>query len=327
MAFGVVRKAQPTASDVHINRPLTNISVAYVQSESEYIAGNMFPVVPVPKKSDTYHKYTKNDWFRDEAQKRAPSTESAGSGYTLSTDTYNCDVWAFHKDIDDQVRGNYDSPLDPDRDATEFVTQRLLLSRDRQFADTFFKTGVWDTDVTGGGDFTVWSDYTNSNPIGDVTNAKRAVKKTTGYVPNVLMIGGEVWDKLKDHSDIIERIKYTQSAVDISPQLVAQVLGVQRIVIADAIYATNNEGAEEAYDQVFGKNALLCYAAPRPSLLQPSAGYIFAWTGYGAGNAYGVTIGTFRMENLKSERVEGELAYDMKVVAPDLGYFFSGVVA
>ena len=50
----VIRKAQPNASDVHIDSPLTNISIAYMQDQKEYIADKIFPVVPVDKQGDKY---------------------------------------------------------------------------------------------------------------------------------------------------------------------------------------------------------------------------------------------------------------------------------
>ena len=120
--------AQPTANDVHIDAILTNISVAYIQDQNAFVASKVFPTIPVEKQSDKYFVYTKGDWFRDEAQLRAPATESAGSGYNLTTATYNTQVYAFHKDVDDQVRANADNPLNPDRDATSFITQRMWLN-------------------------------------------------------------------------------------------------------------------------------------------------------------------------------------------------------
>ena len=93
----VIRKSQPTASDVHVDSPLTNISIAYMQDQKEYIADKIFPVVPVPKQGDKYFTFSKNDFFRDEAKRRPPGSETAGSGYGVSTDTYYCDVWGFHK--------------------------------------------------------------------------------------------------------------------------------------------------------------------------------------------------------------------------------------
>jgi hypothetical protein len=49
-----IRKSQPTASDVHVNTPLTNISIAYMQMQSEYKAADIFPIVPVSKQTDRY---------------------------------------------------------------------------------------------------------------------------------------------------------------------------------------------------------------------------------------------------------------------------------
>lgn len=212
-------------------------------------------------------------------------------------------------------------------DATEFVTQRLLISRERQFVTNYFSTSVWGTDVTSTGlTGGVWSNFATSDPVNDVTVGRRTIKTNTGFAPNTLVIGGEVWDKLKNHPDIIERVKYTQKGI-LNVDLVAQVFDIERLIVADGVYATNEEGGTAAHAQIFGKHALLCYSAPRPSLLLPSAGYNMAWTGYGGRNAYGITVSRYRLDTKKSDRIEGELAYDMKVVASDLGYFFTGVVA
>ena len=122
---------QPTSTDVHVNRPLTNVSIAYMQDQKDFIADKVFPNVPVTKKSDSYFVYPKDQWFRTDAQKRAPSSESAGSGYTVTTDTYSAEVQALHKDVDDQVRGNADAPFNLDSDATEFVSRGLLAQGER----------------------------------------------------------------------------------------------------------------------------------------------------------------------------------------------------
>ena len=136
---------QPTASDVHVNKPLTNISIAYMQKAEKYIAGQIFPVIPVQKQSDRYFKYNKGDWFRTEADLRAPGTESKGVGFTIdNTPTYYADVYAVHKDVDDQTRANADAPLNVDKDATMFVTNQLLLKR-RRFGQVAISLLVFGT--------------------------------------------------------------------------------------------------------------------------------------------------------------------------------------
>jgi hypothetical protein len=187
---------QPTSQQVHVDAILTNISVAYMQQQANFIASRVFPIVPVSKQSDKFFTYTKNDWFRDEAQRRADATESAGGGYGLSTDTYHADVFAFHKDIGDQTRANADAPIQVDREAAEFVTMRLLLKMETQFVSSFFTTGVWGTDDTPSN---LWSDYTSSDPLGDVEDGKRAILSTTGFEPNTLVLGYDVFRSLKNH--------------------------------------------------------------------------------------------------------------------------------
>ena len=323
---------QPTISDVHIDAILTNVSVAYMQRAENFIADKVFPVVPVDKKSNKYFTYTKNDWFRDEAQRRAPGTESAGGGYNLSTDTYSADVWAFHKDVDDQTLANADSPLNPLREAAEFVTSRLLLRREIQFISDFMTTSVWGKDVTGvsasptTNQFYQWNDYADSDPIEDIEAAKEYILSTTGYEGNTLVLGYQVFRQLKNHPDIVDRYKYTTSSV-ITEEMMARLFGVDRILVAKSVKATNAEGASAAYSFTFGKSACLLHVAPNPGLMTPSAGYIFAWTGVSGG--LGATIGTsqFRMESLKASRIEAEVAFDNKVVGTDLGYFFASAVA
>ena len=94
--------------------------------------------------------------------------------------------------------------------------------------------------------------------------------------------------------------------------------------------AVENIAAEQAVNDlqfIFGKAALLAYAAPRPSLMHPSAGYTFSWTGYLGASQQGLRMMRFRVQEKRSDRIEGEMAYDQKVVADDLGVFFTGVIS
>jgi len=323
---------QPSSNSVHVDAILTNISVAYMQRQENFIADKVFPIIPVDKKSDKYFVYTKNDWFRDEAQRRADATESAGSGYNLTTGTYNADVWAFHKDVGDQTLANADAPLNPLREAAEFVTHRLLLRRELQFVTDFFTTGVWADDVTGvagtptSGQTKQWSDYTSSDPINDIETAKAEILGNTGMEANTLVLGYEVFRSLKNHPDLVDRIKYTSSQT-ITTDMLAAMFDIPRVMIAKAVKATNNEGASEAYGFAFGKGALLAHVAPNPGVMTPSAGYQFSWTGVSQGLGANIGTSSFRMESIKADRVEAEMAFDNKVIGADLGYFWTTIVA
>lgn len=321
----------PTASDVHYNVPLTNISIAYLRDVGG-IADSVFPNIPVTNQSNVYWKYNRDDWNRIEAQERAPGTESVGSGWRMSTDTYYARVYAFHKDVDDQTRANQDNQFNLDRDAATFVTRNLNLKKEKLWVDTFFRTGVWGTEYAGvaaapgAGQFLRW-DNDASTPIEDILTWMLTMEQATGgWRPNVLVIGPQVELALLKHPDFLDRIKYTQTGV-LTMQLVASMLGVDRVLVPRVVYNTANEGATETNTFMYGKAMLLCYSNPNPSPLTPSAGYTFSWTGYLGAGAMGNRISSFRMPAIKSDRIEGEMAFDQKLVAADLGIFLSAAVS
>jgi len=326
---------QPTASDVHYSRPLTNISVAYLQSLDTFIASKVFPVVPVSKQGNRYTTYEKSYWNRIVAQKRTPATASAGGGYGVNNDnSYYCDVWALHKDVDDETRANSDDQINPDRDATEYVSRNLMLAKENDWTSAYFTTGIWTGDQTGvssgpsTNEFLQWNDA-SSTPIKNIQDQLDIVQQRTGFRPNKLVLGPQVFTALKDNPDILDRIKYSQRGV-ITRDILAMLFEVDEVLVPYGIYTTTDEGVVEAsqeYSFFFGKAALLIYAAPNPGLLIPSGGYTFAWTGLLGASAMGHRMTTFRMKELKADRVEGEMAFDQKVIAADLGVFFVSAVA
>ena len=316
----------PTGSDVHVDSILTNISVAYQQSEP-CVADQVFPLVSVQKQSDKYFIYSLADFNRSMMEKRAPGTESAGAGWRVATDNYFCDVYALHKDVDDQTRANTDRPLDCDRDAVIFLQDQNKLKRDIEFATDWFTTSKW-TGTTTGSDITpgtLWS-AANSTPVKDIRAQRRSIRLKTGRMPNTVVMGGEVWDALCDNADIRDRIKYTQRDV-VTEEIVAQLLQVKRVIVADTMKVTSGEGASTTTTAaVFGKHLLLCFVPDRPGLNVPAAGYTFEWNGL-FGLVGGQRITRFRMEHLKSDRVEIETHFDQKQIGADLGAFFASCVS
>ena len=326
----------PTPSDVHVNRPLTNLSIAVIQDESVFVANQVFPVVPVEKQSDAYWTYDDAYWNSDEMQVRAPGTESVGNGYTVdASNTYYCHVYAFHKDIDDQTRANADSPLNLDREATRYVTRKALIKRERLFATAYMAGGVWTRDydgvaaAPGANQVLQWNDAA-SNPIEDVWDAKESVLGRTGFEPNVLVLGYAVYKALVNHPDFIDRVKYGQTPGEpamIDTSDLAALFKVEKVVIMRGIYNSAVEGATKNNTFITRDKALLVYAPAAPGLMTPSGGYIFSWTGFTGAAAEGQRIKRFRMEHIEADRVEIQMAFHMKLIAADLGAFWDTLVA
>lgn len=319
--------SNPVPGDVHVNTPLTNISIAYLQDANNFVATKVFSNIPVTKQSDAYYTYDRGEFNRDEMQERPPGTESAGGSYTLdNTPTYFARVYAFHKDIPDQVRANADAVLNSDREATEYVTHKALIKREKIWAANYFATGVWTNETTPAN---LW-DTASSTPIEDISAAKSTILESTGFEPNTLVLGKPVYDALKNHADIVDRIKYGQTPGNpaiANLEAMMKLFEIERIFIMKAIENTAKEGATNSHSFIGGKHALLCYSAPRPGIMTPTAGYTFSWTGFIGAGPEGNRIKRFRMEHLESDRVEIQMAFDAKKVAGDLGYFFLSVVS
>lgn len=322
----------PVAGDVHVNTPLTNFSQKYLQNLAAFVALVAMPNAPVTKQSDLYYEFDRDDFFRDEAEERADGTETQGSGFNLSTNPYFAKVYGFHKDVTDRQRQNADAPVQLDESATQFVMHKLMIRRERLFAARYFATGIWGTDVTGvpgapaAGQFQQWT-VAASDPVADIRTGARVIQQSTGYRPNRLLLGRASWDALMDNDSVLARISggadRDRPAI-VMRQLLAQLFEIEQIHVFDGVFTSTQEGVvPQVRSFIGGDNALLYYAPSSVSLNEPTAGVQFSWTGLTGNTPNGQRIKRFRMENLESDRIEGQMAFDYKVTGASLGYFFS----
>ena len=318
----------PQAGDVHVNTPLTNFSQKYLQDQNFFVGTRAFPNLPVAKQSDLYYEYDRDSFFRDEAEERADGAESAGSGFVLSTDNYFARVYAYHKDVSDRQRANQDPAVNVDQAATQFVTHKLLIRRERLFQQSFFNTGIWTHGNAA--PTTLWS-AAAGDPIVDIRNAKRTVHQSTGFRPNKMLLGRQAYDTLLDNDAILDRISggaTTNMPAMVMRQKLAEILELDGVFVMDSIYTSSAQGAATPVRAfIGGDNVLLYYAPDTVGLEEPTAGVQFSWTGLLGNTPNGMRIKRFRQESREADRIEGQMSFDYKVTGADLGYLFTGVSA
>lgn len=326
--------ATPSVKEGHHDAVLSNISVAYIQRADRFVATRVFPVVPVAKASAVYHTFPRGYFFRDEVGPRPLGGVPNRADYKVETDTYYCEEEALAAYLDDRERANATPPHDPERSKVRLLTQQHLIHRDRLWANAFFKQGVWTHDWTGKStspsasnkEFLQW-DQDNSDPIAFIDQRKETIAETTGFEPNVMVLGRAVSRTLKNHPLVRERIQYTQRGI-ITEDLLAELFGVDRVVVPGGVVNTAKEGATDAFEFILGKrDALLVYAAPEPAIDHPSGGYTFSWTGLLGAEGFEASVWRGRNEEAHSDWYQVRMAYDMKRVAADLGIFFSDAVS
>jgi hypothetical protein len=328
-----------TPSSVHIDQPLSNLTLAYVQEQSTFIADKVFPTVGVQRQSDKYYIYDRANMNRSgDVKKLAPRTEVNRIGMAISNSSYYADVYGLGMDFDEQTLANEDAMLEIRSAGAETLTNRLLIHREKAFADTFFKTGVWTTEVagaaSGAGTPVYWNDYTNSTPISDVTAGARGMQLVSGgFKPNTMVVGKEVRDILVNHPDILARLNGGSTINNpalITDGKLAEIFGMENFLVMEAVENTAAEGLAESSAFIGGKNALLVHTPRSSGLMTPAAGLTFAWNNIPSVNNLGVTVESYSDDALKrqqvAEHIQVKMAYDMKVVGADLGYFFNAIV-
>lgn len=321
------------------NAYLTNMSMAYFQ-QGEYAAKQLFPICPVQLSSSFFYTFSKGDLARDNVRRKPAYGKVTPAVMGHTDDTYKCEVDQIIVGID-QIqtlnfqRSNTPGVTDPRRGKVKFVTEQMNLHQDILFAQNFFQKGVWQNEWTGADtantaqkQFLRFNDA-NFDPVSFFDDRIAEMARQGRRKPNKLALGVDAFNALKQNPDIIERVKYTGSTANpaiVTTQVLAQLFGVENVVVLDSTYNKAPLGKPEEMDYICdSKSALLLYTTNSPQIDEPSAGYIFAWDMLGNGS-YIATDQYLGENGTHTEFVEGLISTDMKICAQDLGMFFTDCV-
>ena len=190
------------------------------------------------------------------------------------------------------------------------------------FANNYFKAGVWENEFEGiasgtaasGSQFIKFSDA-NSDPIRFFDARKRQIRLEGRRTPNKLTLGYDTYLALKEHPDLLERVKYTGSTANpakVNERVLAELFGVDEVKVLYATYNAAEEGQNDDMQFICEPDgALLSYTTPSPRIDEPSAGYIFTWDMLGNGNYMATDV--FEGEGgTHAEFMEGLLSTDMR---------------
>ena len=328
-----------TPSAVHVDQPLTNLTLAYAQSQENFIADKVFPTVGVSKQSDKYYIYDRANMNRTgDVAKLAPRTEVNRIGMTISNSSYFADVYGLGMDFDEQTLANEDAALEIRSAGAETLAMRLMIHREEQFATNFFSDNIWGTNYDGAGatagtNFLYWDDAA-AKPIQNVTDLRRVMQlKSGGFKPNTMVVGKEVRDALVNNADILARLNggatVTNTALVTDAKL-AEIFEVENFYVMEAVKNSSVEGVAESNAFIGGKHAMLCYTPNNAGLMSPAAGLTFAWNNLEGVNNLGITVESFSDDALKrqqiAEMIQVKMSYDMQIVGADLGAFVNGIV-
>lgn len=318
--------ANPTLDIVHIEQLMQDFSVAIMQDDTAFVYSQVFPNVPVSKESDKFEVMDRSYFMRDKAEVRTPGTESAGGHFKIKTDRYQVDEYSYHSFVTNRSIQNQDSPIDLFKGAVMKVKNAIKRKLEDLFKENFMTPGKWTINLKGNTDFTYFDDA-GSDPIKVIQEIKAQIHAVTGFKINTMVMTSDVFFKMPMNPTLRELLKYTQVANvgAFSPQALGNILGIEKVIIAEAIEATSEEGQNDIISYVTANRILLAYVPPTVGLDVPASGVTFSHTKY-AGNDFGFRIKILEDQHKDGFKVEGGMMCDMKLISPILGALLTDVI-
>lgn len=295
---------------------LTNVSVRYTNPKLH--AEDIFPVVTVPKRTGVYFKYDKENLRIPQATVRAELSRAERTSWNMSKISYgpllehSMEIGIDQDDIDQES-----DPLNLRIDAATVVTEKIMLEKENTLATYLNNTANVTQNVTKSGT-SQWSDYTNSTPFTDVQAARSAMIANTVF-PNSAWLSQQVWDQLKNHPDLLERVKYSQLAV-LTQQLLATLFEVDNVWVCSAVSNTAVDGQTDALGYLWPKSFWLGQITSTPGIRTVSAGYHLTMAGKRV-------IDNWYEQGIKGEFVRFTDYYQPFLVATEAVYLIKNAVA
>lgn len=322
-------------STLHVNRPLTDLVIAYTPSKEGWLRDRFFPRKVVDKQANQIRQIS-----RDQLLRLYPMITGATGKVnevqfgTDATLTYAATTFALQVVLDNWERQNADSELQYDVRQMDAPLQALNLGLEKfAILDTLRSTAVLTNNQTNT-TAQLWSNYntTSSDPIDDLMIACQRVMTETGNKVNVIAMDIMVWKKLAQHPNVLSRspVHTATSGAIMTPELLEQILSPWAekgsVTVTAKRYNPANEGAAGSLKSFIGADVVVAYTAP-PSLSSYGLGFEFAFNGMGGTEPFLVlTYQDLSRGALGSDVARLVGAVDYKVTNPKAGYLIKGVV-
>lgn len=265
-----------------INPVLTNVAQGLRQPD--FVGYSLFPMVPVGLRAGAILSFAREDFMQYANLARGPGEATRRVSVGYSNGTFALVDYSIEGMLPIEVQQEAQSNANGfsvDAAALAIAKANRILALRLELAQATLATTLGNypanNRVTLSGT-SQWSDYTNSNPVQAIETGKEQIRASVGVRPNTLVLGPVVYARLRAHPIIVDRIKYTGRDVA-TPELLAMLFGVDRVLVGDAIWSND---AGTTMTDVWGKHAVLAYTAigDVAQIGAPTFGYTYNLDGY-----------------------------------------------
>ena len=315
-----------------INPVLTNMSISVRQAKTGFVADAVLPDVPVKGDTGTIPIWETTNAARVKTSRWAKGGVAPMVELRAGSTTFSCKKFGLSTPIDDDDRDNYLMPGSIDEEATSTLTDLMMLDREKRVYD-LVNALTADLDLSGGTN-TQWNEAA-AVPKSNIQTGITAVMRATMKIPNLFVMGQDVWDSVK--TSIVTGTAGKQFADSFIQVLAAtggnltlarfaEFIGVDRVIVANAINEptdlediTVNITGLPSGAFVWNDIGLLLYTEPTPQVGSISFGKSFT--------SFPMSmLPTYRKDDVEADIYRIKAKWDEKVVARPCGYLFKDML-
>ena len=299
-------------SEASVNPTLTNYASGVLNDLQSATADFLAPQVQVPATIGQYKAYDNKNAFQTHDTARGVGGPARRIFMDVSEPTYNCLPQALEITIDDSERDAAGTlnPLDLEQAKVKTLVQSSVLSHERQVITTVNAAVAANGDTVGGGVMGTWA-AAGTDPVVQIDYLIESIAKTTGQLPNAILMGMTAWRRFRNNAKVIEKqpgaalIGLNQgqaSAMLINPSA--------EIRLSTMAYDTTKQGKTRSNSFVNGDDVYIFVRSASPTIYDPSALKTFA------GGRGGVSaVREYRDESSRSDIYAVDWSRDVKVTS------------
>ena len=268
--------------ELHVDKHLTNLAINY--RPRNFIADQIAPIVPVLKQRDTFPVYSRYEYFAVEDTKRGPGAEAKKITRSVGSAFYQAENYALGSDVTIEDVANIDDAYRAFDSAgkARYLQDKLMVDYEKRVltlaattasvGSVFVCNSAW---AAGGGA----AGQNAGDPYAQFEQMSEYLKGSTGQRPNSVLIGWRAWGRMKRNYWMRQLIQGTNGGGPLMQDQVKNLFGVDRFIVADALWHTGNEAQSTlSLTNPLADQMIAYYAPPSPSLDDPSWMYSFRWT-------------------------------------------------
>jgi hypothetical protein len=304
-----------------LNPILSGHAEQFMRDDTGFAGLQIAPRFDSPLQSSAYYIWTRDNALNIPTNiKHAPGGNFARSLPVLSSDTYSAQDYGHETPVPDEIRSKYRNYIDADISAIRRNTDIIKLNHEQRIY-----TKIQDASVPYSAVAHQWN-LPNSDPKADIDIAKEAIRLGCGARSSTLtlVMSEPVRKILIAHPVIADRIKYVVAGLT-PMDLLAAYFEVKKIVIADQVVNSAQEGQTITPADIWSDTVFLCLADESQDVMRPTFARTFFWQDFSGSD--GIQVVSYREEKKASDIHRSRQYADEKIVFASAGYRLDNVLA